>query len=159
MKYTISLTLMLTTLWLLLSGHYQMLILSFGAVSVAFSLYLARRMNIIDAQSQPLFMLRRLPRYWLSLVYQIVVSNIEVAACILGLKKVQPQLTRVPFPKHDDLSKVIYANSITLTPGTATVHIENGSVLVHTLNAEGAKALQKGEMVDIMPFEKEQTDS
>jgi len=41
---------------------------------------------------------------------------------------------------------VIYANSITLTPGTVTLDLEEGHVTVHALTREGAQALASGEM-------------
>jgi multicomponent Na+:H+ antiporter subunit E len=41
---------------------------------------------------------------------------------------------------------VIYANSITLTPGTVSVELENGSILVHALTKAGADGLSSGDM-------------
>ena len=45
-----------------------------------------------------------------------------------------------------DLGQVIYANSITLTPGTISVDVANGEILVHALSFEGAETLMEGEM-------------
>ena len=45
-----------------------------------------------------------------------------------------------------DLGLVIYANSITLTPGTIAVDVEPGEILVHALSAAAAKDLEGGEM-------------
>jgi len=41
---------------------------------------------------------------------------------------------------------VIYGNSITLTPGTVTLAIEDDEILVHALSRADAAALQTGEM-------------
>jgi multicomponent Na+:H+ antiporter subunit E len=41
---------------------------------------------------------------------------------------------------------VTYANSITLTPGTISVDVKRGEILVHALTREGAKELLTGEM-------------
>ena len=49
-----------------------------------------------------------------------------------------------PAPIH--LSRVIYANSITLTPGTVTVSVEPETLLVHALTREGAAGLKEGDM-------------
>jgi multicomponent Na+:H+ antiporter subunit E len=41
---------------------------------------------------------------------------------------------------------VTYANSITLTPGTISVEVADGSILVHALTPEGAASLATGDM-------------
>ncbi len=40
----------------------------------------------------------------------------------------------------------MYANSITLTPGTVSVNVEGEEITVHALTREGAESLQSGEM-------------
>ena len=40
----------------------------------------------------------------------------------------------VPLSPKCDAAQVIFANSITLTPGTITVETEKNSLLVHSLN-------------------------
>jgi multicomponent Na+:H+ antiporter subunit E len=44
------------------------------------------------------------------------------------------------------MGKVIYASSITLTPGTVTVNLEGDTLTVHALTLEAATQLQRGEM-------------
>ncbi len=53
MTRTASLTLFLAIVWLLLSGHFEPLILSFGAASVVFVVFLAHRMDVIDHEGHP----------------------------------------------------------------------------------------------------------
>ena len=40
----------------------------------------------------------------------------------------------------------LLGNSITLTPGTLTLDVHEGRLLVHALTPEGAAALERGEM-------------
>ena len=40
----------------------------------------------------------------------------------------------------------VYANSITLTPGTISVEVENNDILVHAITAGGAEELAEGDM-------------
>jgi multicomponent Na+:H+ antiporter subunit E len=42
-------------LWLLMSGHYSVLITSLGVISCTFCVYLARRAKLIDNEGLPLF--------------------------------------------------------------------------------------------------------
>ncbi len=44
------------------------------------------------------------------------------------------------------LGQVIYANSITLTPGTVSLSVDNNEIEVHALSKEFAEGLQSGEM-------------
>jgi multicomponent Na+:H+ antiporter subunit E len=44
------------------------------------------------------------------------------------------------------MGHVIYANSITLTPGTITVTLENGDMMIHALTREAADGLLTGDM-------------
>jgi multicomponent Na+:H+ antiporter subunit E len=41
---------------------------------------------------------------------------------------------------------VLYANSITLTPGTVTIKVDAEGFEVHALTEEGAAGLEAGEM-------------
>jgi multicomponent Na+:H+ antiporter subunit E len=52
----------------------------------------------------------------------------------------------VPATQRTDVGKVIYANSITLTPGTVSVEIENDRILVHAITREAAEGLESGDM-------------
>ena len=119
-------------LWLLLSGHFTPLLMGFGLASVILTLLISQRMKLIDRQSHPIHLLPRLIRYWIILFGKIITANIDVAARILGLKPIEPHLIRLKLTQESDLIKVIYANAITLTPGSASLHIEDDWLYVHT---------------------------
>jgi multicomponent Na+:H+ antiporter subunit E len=40
----------------------------------------------------------------------------------------------------------VYANSITLTPGTIAINVDEDMITVHALSREGAEDLKSGEM-------------
>jgi multicomponent Na+:H+ antiporter subunit E len=81
------------------------------------------------------------------LVGKIILSNIDVVKRIwLGNKSISPCVARLPLSQKTDMGKVIYANSITLTPGTVSMDIEGTTVLVHALTAENIAELKDGEM-------------
>jgi multicomponent Na+:H+ antiporter subunit E len=147
-----SLTLLLGGLWLGLSGHFDPLLLSLGAVSVCLTVFLAHRMEVIDHESHPVHLTIRLVRFWAYLVRKIVEANIDVAGRILKPgKTIAPAMVEVPLPQRTSLGKVIYANSITLTPGTVSVSLEKESVIVHALTPEAAEDLARGEMASSVP--------
>lgn len=151
MKYTLRLAIILALLWLLLSGYYHTLMLIFGAISVAIVVWLTWRMDEVDKDRFTLFVTGDFVGFLFKLFIKIVQSNIDVCARILGFKPVSSTFIRIELPFDDDLSKVLYANSITLTPGTSSVTLNENELLVHALSEEGAKELAEGDMLNIMP--------
>jgi multicomponent Na+:H+ antiporter subunit E len=128
--------------------------LGFGVASVLFTLIMAKRMNLVDHESVPIHMVASLVKFWLKLGVKILISNIDVTLRILGVKPINPQLIKIPLPKSDDLSTAMYANAITLTPGSASLHMEDGYLYVHTISREGAEQLLAGDMIEIIPHNK-----
>jgi len=147
MIHSISLLIVLAVVWLVLSGHYTGLLLTLGAVSCLFVVYIARRMDVIDHESHPLHIGHVLPFYWLWLGKEIVKANIDVTRRVLSPSlPISPVLFTVPADQRTDLGKVIYANSITLTPGTVSADVGKDFIQVHALTEEGAAAVRGGEM-------------
>ncbi|NNE64822.1 MAG: Na+/H+ antiporter subunit E [Gammaproteobacteria bacterium] len=147
MPHTISLFVTLGVFWLLNSGHYTLLILSLGLISIVLVLFIAHRMDVIDHESQPLHLTLKIPGYLLWLTKEIILSNISVVKHIwLGNKTISPVLTTIKASQQTDMGKVIYANSITLTPGTVTVDLVGDQITVHALSRKNIETLQAGEM-------------
>ena len=109
----------LAILWLLLSGYFLPLILAFGVLSCLLVVFVAWRMDVIDHEGHPVELGLRALTYFPWLAIEIVKANI---------------------------GQVIYANSITLTPGTISLQIDGGKVLVHALSREGRQGVETGEM-------------
>ena len=105
-------------------------------------------MNVIDHESYPLQHLSRLPSLFIYIFHQIILDNIDVVKRIVtnNGKNISPTLVELPLEQKTDLGKAIYANSITLTPGTVSVSLSNDKVLVHALSKEGAADLETGQM-------------
>lgn len=145
--HTVSVFVALAAVWLLLSGHYDPLILSFGAFSCVLVTYLALRFRLVDRESYPLHMGGRLAAYWVWLFVEIVKANVDVARRVLDPSlPIDPRLFETKMSQKSDLGRVIYANSITLTPGTISLDIGANSILVHALSRDGQDALETGEM-------------
>ncbi len=138
---------MLAAFWLVNSGHYTALILFFMVVSVLFVATLCHRMDVVDGESQPLNLTFTVPIYCLWLLKEIVQSNIAVARCVWkGVDSINPSVLKVTAGQKSDLGVVIYANSITMTPGTVSMDLEDREITVHALTDESAEALRSGEM-------------
>ena len=147
MAHAVSLMVALAVVWLLLSGHYTPLIVGLGAFSCAFVTWIALRMDVVDREGHPIHLSWRAPFYWSWLLWQIVKSNFAVARIIVSPSlPISPELVKVDASQSDDLGRVIFANSITLTPGTVSIYVWSNSVEVHALTRETADDLRTGEM-------------
>ena len=133
--------------WLLWSGHYNTLLISFGVGSSILVALIARRMQLTDAEGHPVHLLLGLATYVPWLIWAIVKSNIDIAMRILNPRlPISPRMIKVKAGQKTDLGRVIYANSITLTPGTVTVDVEGDEMTVHALTSGTAADLETGDM-------------
>lgn len=123
--------------WLLMSGVYKALTIGLGLFSCALVYYLGRRAAKIDGISDhlPLRPFAFL-RYCGWLIVEITKANWSVAKIILGFQKPRPHFFSVPKSQKTDLGKVIFGNSITLTPGTITIRAHENQLEVHALRFE-----------------------
>lgn len=134
-------TLLLFIFWLLITGtfHYQSVI---TGIIVCFLVALFFKDIFIYPEERPKVTplnIFRFVKYIISLIYAIIQANIQVAMIVLHPKMpISPTLIEFKTNLKDDLSKVIFANSITLTPGTLTVDLEGDVYLVHGLTRQGA---------------------
>ncbi|RKZ49961.1 MAG: cation transporter [Gammaproteobacteria bacterium] len=147
-KHAISLGLFLFILWLLLSGHYTSLLISFGLFSVTLVVVLALRMDVVDHEGQPLHLDPiALLIYWCWLLKEIFVSNIYVCRLIVSpTMPISPTVIALRSSQASDLARVIFANSITLTPGTVTIDVDGDITEVHAITEEAASSLIQGSM-------------
>ncbi len=138
----------LSVLWLALSGYFQALLISFGIFSCVLVAWLGSRMDHTDGEHhfglvRPLATLRYIG--WLTV--EIVKSNLDVSRRVLSPRMtISPTVVWVPASQKTELGRVIFANSITMTPGTVSIDVQEGEIEVHALSKEGADALLEGEM-------------
>jgi multicomponent Na+:H+ antiporter subunit E len=146
-KQAFPLAIALAVLWILLSGHFDPLLLGFGVVSVAFVSWLAARMHVVDGESYPFGLIPRLSGYWLWLLVEIVKSNVDTVRRVLGsAAAVEPVVFDQPASQRSDLGLVIHANSITLTPGTVSLELGEGTIRVHALHRDVARSTTESGM-------------
>ena len=55
-------------------------------------------------------------------------------------------VAKEPAGQQSALGVATYANSITLTPGTVSIGVEDGCIEVHALTEDAARDLESGEM-------------
>ena len=82
-------------------------------------------------------------KYAANLLFEIIKANFGVMRFIISPKyEVEPQLVYIKTKLKKDVSRTILANSITLTPGTITVSMEEDLLCVHCLDKTLAEGLE-----------------
>lgn len=139
MGYFLGLIIVLSALWLGLSGIYTPLVLTLAVISIIIAVVLAARLETVDREGSPYGRIIPIFTYWAWLLVEIFKANWPVIkACLRANLDINPALVKVKTRCESDLAKTIFANSITLTPGTVTVEIEGDKFLVHALFEESA---------------------
>jgi len=134
-------------LWLILSGHYSNLFLAFGIGSCSLATYVAVRMGTLDDESAPFRMVIGAVGYLPWLTWQIFRSNVAVAKIVLDpALPIDPAMVHFKGSQKSDLGRFIYANSITLTPGTITTGIVGRDFEVHALACDAADGRVESDM-------------
>ncbi|HZA54319.1 MAG TPA: Na+/H+ antiporter subunit E [Candidatus Udaeobacter sp.] len=141
--------------WLALSGKLELKYLIFGLASAGLVTFVTQ--DLLAPQegqrktpaSMSAFLKAgwRLVSYFGWLIYEIVQSNLQVAYIVLHPKlPIKPGLLRFRTRLRSPVGQLILANSITLTPGTITVDLTEGTYLVHALVPEAVGALLEEKM-------------
>lgn len=135
--------------WIVLSGMFDAFHLTLGVICCLVVAFFSHDLLFYGGERAAwgrglLGILGYLP--WL--FYQIVLANLEVAYVVLHprmLDKIDPHVIRFKTKLKRPISKVTFAQSITLTPGTITVSIHKDEFSVYALTRSASDALP-GEM-------------
>jgi multicomponent Na+:H+ antiporter subunit E len=136
--------------WLLMSGIYNGLLIGFGIASCLLCSWLSLRIGATDREGLPTHLFARLPAYLVWLIGEIIGSNIATAKIILRGTS-DPEIFEVSANQATAAGLANYANSITLTPGTVTVDIDEAKkgpsrFLVHALHSQFGDDVRSGDM-------------
>ena len=108
---------------------------------------IAVRMDVVDHEGHPIHLTQRFIGYWFWLLGEIVKASLDMTKRIWSPSlAISPTMYILKASQPGELGQVIYANSITLTPGTVTVRLDDGNILVHAIAREVGDDLAGGEM-------------
>ncbi len=147
MARIVGLWVVLFAVWLLLSGHYTALLIGFGMGSCTLTVYIAIRMDVADREGVPIDWVFRFLVYLPWLLKEILVANLNVARVILSPSlPISPIMVVFRSTQKTDLGRALYANSITLTPGTITTGVEDDQLEIHALTWRDVDGREEDEM-------------
>lgn len=127
----------LLILWVIFNGKVTLEILIFGVViCCALYAFMVKYMNY--SPKKEMNILKKIPlflKYGVILVWEVIKSNFAVMRIIFspGLEA-EPGFRKFRVDLKSPVSRVTLANSITLTPGTYTVSLEEDEYIIHALD-------------------------
>lgn len=140
-------------IWVILNGRITMEIVLFGlAIATLMFLFVCKFMDYSIKKEIWLFKnFFLLLWYMIVLVVEILKANFAVVKMIFSVKyQIEPALVSFKSPLKSGFGNFLLANSITLTPGTITVSMENGEFTVHCLDKELAVSMDDSVFVHLL---------
>lgn len=133
-KSALVLLLALVVYWFTLSGYFDHTVLYVcGAISIGLVLGLMVRMKLLDDETVP-YLHGKTIGYFFWLFKEIVKANMTVVKAVLSPEmEISPSVFKVDMKQSTDIGRTVFANSITLTPGTISVEMCEGEIMVHAL--------------------------
>jgi len=133
--------------WLLWSGHFDTAHIGYGILCSALVATLSTDLLIpAPLSSRTPVVIGRFLRYLPWLFYKIVVANLHMVYLVWNPSKMRPRIVHFQTNIRSDLAKTTLGNSITLTPGTVTLDVDDDTFTVHAVSDQAAQSLATGEM-------------
>ncbi|RQD67418.1 MAG: Na+/H+ antiporter subunit D [Tindallia sp. MSAO_Bac2] len=143
-KYIIP-AVLLFLFWMVLSPGFGLQTILLGLLISALIVVYSKDI-LFSATEMPLYRMKHfgnMMRFIGVLIVEIFKANIDVARIVLDPKlPIQPHFVKVPMMLKNDMNKVIFGNSVTLTPGTLTVDIVDDGFIIHALTTDAADAME-----------------
>lgn len=138
---------LLLALWALFSAKFDAFHLGTGGATVLLLLWLHAKLPPLRQGREQLPRLLPTLAYLPWIIGQMVLSALYVARVILAHpRSIKPHMVAFHCRQPSAVQQVLFANSITLTPGTLTVELEEDRYLVHALTPATAGELLEGKM-------------
>jgi len=131
--------------WIILSQQFTLEIALIGAGAVGLIMLYSKSL-LFSPKETTLFSPGKIVlfvKFIFVMLIEILKSNWQVAKIVLSPSlPISPSFVKVKKTFEKDFDKVIFGNSVTLTPGTLTVDIDEEGFLVHALTKEAAEGLE-----------------
>ena len=140
-------------IWVIFNGQFTLEIAAFGAAIAGIMYWFICRFFNYDPKTD-LFLGKRLFQilhYVFVLVREIIKANFEVIRMITSSRyEIEPAVVRFKTDLKTSFTRILLANSITLTPGTITVSLENDEHVVHCLDKSLAEGINRSVFVTLL---------
>ena len=140
---------LISLLWALFSGSKDPFLVKCGVISIITTFILCIIGSIISPNSYVV----RLGffKYVFILLRDVVVSTLQMVKIIYSEKlNIDPGTITMNVSKLNDQEKVLFANLITMTPGTFVIAIEGDNFLIHALNRKDLEFKNNSEITKLL---------
>ena len=149
----ITISILLLFFWFMLAPYFDLYNITIGVI-FAFGLTYMWQDILFKPAKKTNYSIKQIFMflyYLIHLLINMVVANIQVAKIVLNPKlPISPGIIIFKTILENDLSRVFYSNSITLTPGTVTVDAEGDKLIIHTFTRQDAYDVTEWYMERIM---------
>jgi multicomponent Na+:H+ antiporter subunit E len=150
------------TQFILILGVWFILVWSFETPDVIAGVLIAAFLSLLlnsIFEKEATYLLHPVRLFWMIVYipvffYHMIVANFDVAYRVInpGLP-IKPGIVKVKTKLKTDMGKMFLANSITLTPGTLTVDVEDDVLYIHWINVQ-TDDVKKATEIIVGKFEK-----
>ncbi|MBQ8413275.1 MAG: Na+/H+ antiporter subunit E [Lachnospiraceae bacterium] len=140
-------------LWVIFNGRFNLEIAIFGVIiSAVIFIFSCKFADYSIQKEKKLYKnIFRLIKYIFMLIGEVIKSNFKVMRLILTQKEeIEPVLATFDTKLEKPTEQSILANTITLTPGTITVSLEEKQYTVHCLDEEFVDGIDDNSFIDIL---------
>ncbi|MDD3477721.1 MAG: Na+/H+ antiporter subunit E [Candidatus Izemoplasmatales bacterium] len=153
MKY-LATFLVMFVVYLFLAGFTLDEVILGSIVSAALTLILVKFVDFRIDWKFPWKLVKFVFVYLPLFIWKLIVANFDVARRVLTPKiPLNPGIVKVKTNLKGDFGKLTLANSITLTPGTLSIDVEDDYIYVHTVDVKGQNEEENRKNIS-EPFEK-----
>ncbi len=144
-------------------GFWLLLVGTLARQELIAGVLVAAAVAVLAANRAPVFAGIRLTpiaplafaRYVLALAWSLVRANIDMARRVLSPSlPIRPAIVHIKTSLRSDLGRLVLANSITLTPGTLTVDVEDDTLTIHWIDCPPGTDLQSATQTIAGDFER-----
>lgn len=139
----------LLVFWVFLSGYLDPFHLVGGILSAALITVLSQDLLIPAGGRNQMKKIGRFLLYIPWLLFEIFQAGLDVAYRVLHPSMpIDPSMLTFEVPFDEDVPQTVFANSITLTPGTITVDVTDSTFVVHALAEDFAQDLLERKVME-----------
>ena len=140
-------------IWFMLNGRFTWEITILGVLLCGL-VHLFAKKHLDYSLKKDLNLLRRIGLFVIYLgvlIWEIVKANWKVMLLILaGNHHTDSTIVQVRIPLKTELARTILANSITMTPGTITISLDDDLYTVHALHPIAAEGMESSTFVKLL---------
>ena len=141
--------LLFTLLWIFFSGNKDPLMIACGIVAIIMTFCICLKAEILSTNSYIIKL--SFVKYVYMLLRDVILSSIQMVKIIYTEKlSINPGTTIVNVGKLTNQEKVLFANLITMTPGTFVIAIEGDNFLIHALNRDDLSFKNNREITNLL---------